>query len=315
MNSAVSETAEMPDHAQALRAERRLLWFSTISSAIFAVFAIAWGWSAASQVIVLDGMYVLVGVLLGGLSLHAAGLIERGPTVGHPFGREALAPAVVGIQGLVLLGTLGYAFLDSLQVIATGGSDTRLGAALVYSVVSAVAAAVVWRVLRRDGGSSELVAAEAAAWLAGLLLSVGMFAGFLAAILLEGTAAEVVVPYVDPGMAVVAALAIAPTPLRMLRDVYRELLEGAAPPEVSGPIERTVAEVSRGFGLPDPTVRIGKLGRKVYLMIDFVVADDGAWSISDADRVRRALVEQLREPGRTLWITVGLHTDPEWDAL
>lgn len=312
LNLAVATVGE-PDPTRVPHGERRLLWVSTTSSAVFAVLAIAWGWWADSQLIVLDGMYVLIGVLLGGLSLQAAVLIERGPTAGYPFGREALAPAVVGMQGLVLIGALGYAAIDALQVIVTGGSETQLGAALLYAVVSAAVSLVVWLVLRRGSTASDLVAAEAAAWLAGLLLSLGMFAGFVVAILSERTKAEVIVPHVDPGLVVVAALAIAPTPVRMLREVYREMLEGAAPPAVSEPIEQTVAEVGRGFGLPDPTLRITKLGRKVYVEVDYLVADDAQWSISDADRVRREIGLRLRDPGRTLWLRVELHTDPQWD--
>lgn len=294
--------------------EQRLLLFSTVSAGVFAVMAILWGWLADSQIIVLDGVYALIGVLLGGLSLRAAVLVERGPTTLFPFGREALIPAVVGVQGLVLLGSLGYAALDALQVIVTGGSDTALGAALGYAVASSAVSVVVWRVLLRGSGSSGLVAAEAAAWLAGLLLSLGMFVGFLLAILLDGTEAEAVVPYIDPGMVIVAAVAIAPTPLRMLRQTYRELLEGAATPEVAGPVGGAVAQVSQEFGLPVPTVRISKLGRKVYVEVDYLVAE-GEWSIGDADKVRGILLERLREPGRTLWITVGLHVDAQWDAV
>jgi predicted Co/Zn/Cd cation transporter (cation efflux family) len=48
--------------------------------------------------------------------------------------------------------------------------------------------------------------------------------------------------------------------------------------------------------------------------VDYLVAE-GDWAVSDADNVRRLLMERLREPGRTLWITVGLHTDPRWDAV
>jgi predicted Co/Zn/Cd cation transporter (cation efflux family) len=270
------------------------------------------GWWAESQVIVLDGVYALIGVLLGGLSLRASVLVERGPTVCYPFGREALAPLVVGVQGLVLLGSLGYAVLDAVEVVLTGGSETAFGSALGYSVASAAVGFVLWRVLRRHR-SSELVAAEAAAWLAGVLLSLGMFVGFLTALLLDGTPAAGIVPYIDPGMVIVAVMAIAPTPLRMLRQTAREMLEGAPPAEVADPISSVVHDLSRERGLPEPTVRIGKLGRKIYLEVHYLVAEDAGCSIAEADKVRRVLLQRLQQPGRTYWITVELHTDPAWD--
>ncbi len=308
----MSLAADEPRRAGDARTEQRLLRLSTISAGLFAAMAISWGWLAASQVIVLDGVYALIGVLLGGLSLRAAVLVERGPTVRYPFGREALAPLVVGVQGLVLLGSLGYAVLDAVEVLLTGGSATAFGSALAYSVASATIGFVLWRVLRRHR-SSELVAAEAAAWLAGVLLSLGMFVGFLAALILDGTSAAGIVPFIDPGMVIVAAVAIAPTPLRMLRQTAREMLEAPRPAEVADPIRSVVHDLSRQRGLPEPTARIGKLGRKIYLEVHYLVAEDAGYSLAEADIVRRVLLQRLQQPGRSLWITVELHTDPAWD--
>lgn len=296
-----------------VRSEQRMLRLSTVSAAVFSAVAVTWGVLASSQVIVLDGVYALIGVLLGGLSLRAAVLVERGPTARYPFGREALAPLVVGVQGMVLVGSLAFAVIDAIEVIATGGSETEFGSALVYAVASTVAGLLIWQALVRGGHGSELVAAEAAQWRAGTLLSVGMIAGFASAIALTNTAWDAIVPFIDPAMVIVAALFIAPTPVSMLAQMYNELLEGAVPSELAAEVEAEVVEVSRDYGLPDPTIRVGKLGRKIYVEIDYLVAE-GEWSVSDADRIRRRLVERLREPGRLLWITVELHTDPTWDV-
>lgn len=300
--------------SDALRTEQRLLGLSTFSAAAFAVVAVLWGILADSQVILLDGMYAIIGVLLGGLSIRAAVLVQRGPTPHYPFGREALAPLVVAVQGLVLLGSLIFAVMDAAGVIADGGSQTSFGSALIYAVASAAVGALIWQVLSRRADGSELVAAEAAQWYAGVLLSLGMFVGFGAALLLTGTSWDGIVAYIDPVMVIVAAVSIAPTPLRMLRQTYRELLEGVAPIEVSEPVRATVAQVSDEYGLPGPSTRIGKLGRKLYVEVDYLVEDDGGWTISDADHVRRILLARLREPGRLLWLNVELHTDPDWDA-
>ncbi len=299
--------------AAALRTERRMLVLSTTMAALFALVGIVFGLLADSQVILLDGVYALVGVLLGGLSLRVARLVERGPTPSYPFGREALAPLVVGVQGLVLVGSLGYAVLDATSTILGGGSETSFGAALIYAVASAAGAFVIWRILVRAGRESELVAAEAAQWYAGVLLSVGMFFGFGGALLLVGTRFGGVVPYIDPGMVIIAAALIVPTPLRMLAQTYRELLEGAPPPHIAEPVEAVIHEVSREYGLPEPSLLMGKLGRKLYVEIDYLVPA-GRWTINDADTVRRELMQRLAEPGRMLWINVELHTDPDWDA-
>ncbi|MGB7980009.1 MAG: hypothetical protein WCF36_04365 [Candidatus Nanopelagicales bacterium] len=77
----------------------------------------------------------------------------------------------------------------------------------------------------------------------------------------------------DPVLDLVAAGLILPTPVRMLRKAFRDLLEGVPDPSVTEPTHVAIADVRTGFGLPQPTTRIGKLGRKEYLELDFVVGN------------------------------------------
>lgn len=140
-----------------------------------------------------------------------------------------------------------------------------------------------------------------------------MLIGFGLAVILERTAWAWLAPYVDPALVLVAAVLILPTPVRMLRQAYRELLEGTPTDDVTAPIHEAVTRLQADEGLPEPQLRIGKLGRKVYVEIDVLVPDDGQWSVSDADRMRRRLMAELDRPGQVLWLNVELHTDPGWD--
>ncbi|HEX6887438.1 MAG TPA: cation transporter [Candidatus Nanopelagicales bacterium] len=306
--------ADQPASPDPVRREQRALLLSAGFALVLAVAGVVWGLAVASQVILFDGLYSLLGFALSWLGLRAAALVERGPTPRYPFGREALAPLVVAVQGLVLLGTFGYAAIDAVGVILDGGSRTEVGPALAYAVLTLAACVVADVVLRRMQGDSDLVAAEAVQWRAGVVLGVAMVVGFGVAVLLARTGQADLAAFVDPVLVLVAAALILPTPVAMLRRAFRELLEGAPDHEVTGPIHAAIAAARSEFGLPEPTTRIGKLGRKVYVELDFLVDAQGAWSVDDADRVRRRLLTDLAEPGRLLWINVELHTDPAWDA-
>ena len=255
-----------------------------------------------------------MGFALSWFGLRAAALVAAGPTPSYPFGREALAPLVVAAQALVLAGTFGYAAVDAVGVILDGGGETEVGSALVYSVLSLLAAMVVRQVLVRWRAGSDLVAAEVDQWHAGVILGVAMVIGFAVAVALEGSAWSNLAPFVDPVLVLVAAGLILPTPVRMLRQAFRELLEGVPDASVTDPIHAAITRVRTGFGLPEPITRIGKLGRKVYLELDFLVGEDQGWVLDDADRVRRDLIEELARPGQLLWVNVELHTDPGWDT-
>jgi predicted Co/Zn/Cd cation transporter (cation efflux family) len=296
------------------RLEARSLWLSSAAGLVLAILALVWGVVAESQVILFDGVYASLGFVLSWFGLRAAALVQAGPTPRYPFGREALAPLVVAVQALVLLGTFGYAAIDAVLVIAAGGSETAIGSAFAYSIVTLVAVLVLWIVLRRRQAVSDLVAAEVTQWGASVVVGVAMVVGFGAAVAIRSTSYAWFRAYVDPTLVLVAAALILPTPVLMLRHAFRELLEGVPDPEVSAPIEAAVAGVRADLGLPQPNTRIGKLGRKVYVELDFVVGEDDGWSVADADRIRRRLMGELDLPGQLLWLNVELHTDPAWDG-
>lgn len=281
---------------------------------VLAGVGIVWGWAVSSQVILFDGLYSMIGFVLAGFALRAAALVEQGPTPHYPFGREALAPLVVAVQALVLLGTFGYAAVDAVGVILVGGSQTEVGPALAYSILSLVACIAAYLVLVRMQEGSDLLAAEAVQWRASVVLGVAMTIGFGVAVALTGTTWSGAAPYVDPVLVLVAAALILPAPIRMLRQSFRELLEGAPDEEITDPIHAAIDRARVDSGLPQPTVRVGKLGRKVYLELDFLVGEGEGWTVDHADQVRRRLLTELAEPGRLMWINVELHTDPAWDS-
>lgn len=64
------------------------------------------------------------------------------------------------------------------------------------------------------------------------------------------------------------------------------------------------------FGLPQPLVRMAKVGPKPYVEIDIVVSADV--TVGEEDRVRRAIRTRLADLPYDLWISVELSADPSW---
>ena len=114
--------------------------------------------------------------------------------------------------------------------------------------------------------------------------------------------------YVDPVLVLVACAVLAPTPLRLLRSGTVELLEGEPPAEITDAVQGVVDDVRQRFGLDEPIVRLHKLGRKLYVEVDFVV-EPGEWDVSEEDAVRRAVVDGLVPLGLDVWAYVELTTD------
>lgn len=289
--------------------EQSALRLSLAASLVIAVVAVVWGLAANSQVILFDGAYTLIGMALTGLAMAASRIVASGPTKRFPFGLEALTPIVIGVQGIALLGTIAYAALEAVRVILDGGSEVAAASVALYGTFTAVVSLVVYRRMRTADPASDLLDAEARAWWAGLLLSVVVGVGALGAVGLRAAGFSGVEPFVDPVLVLVANALLLPTPMAMLRTTLVELLEGAPRREVAEPVERAVAEVRAEFDLPEPILRVSKVGRKLYVEVDFVVTD-GRWDVAGEDRVRHAVDDRLRRLPYDVWLNVELTTDP-----
>lgn len=319
VNDAELPAAELADaeHEAILVDEQRSIVLSLIGAVVLAGLGIAWGIAIDSAIILLDGVWGLIGLALSAVTLRVTMLVDQGPSSRYPFGREALGPLILGVQGLVLAGALTYAAIDAVQVIIDGGSQTPFGSALLYAVISFIGAFGIYLYMRTRSTHSELVRAEAAQWVSGALLSMAMLVGFAAGALMHGTQWQHASDYIDPVLVIVAALILAPIPVGMLRTMFNELLEGAPGPVVEAPIRAAIEAACTHFHLPQPqAVRIGKLGRKVYAEVDFLIHDDphDRWTVEEADRIRRFIMEHADQPGQSLWLNVELHVDPDWDA-
>ncbi|WP_245603691.1 cation transporter [Intrasporangium oryzae] len=302
---------EMTDAAQD-RASYGALRLSVVAGAVSAVLAVVWGLAAGSRVILFDGVSAGIGLVMSLLSLAAARAAAAGDSPAFPYGRQAMLPMAIGAQGIARLGFTAYAVTDAVLVILAGGDDVETGSALLYAAVAAVLCIGVALRLRTPARRDELVAAEELGWRIASLLSVAILVGFsVVALLPEGDAKATAGRYVDPVLVLVVSLIVLPAPLRLVRTMFRELLEMRPPEAIETPARAAVTEVCASMGLHEPVIRMTKTGARLYLEVDHVV-EVGEWDVSRIDRLRAALLERLAAPTYAVWLNVELSCDPTW---
>jgi predicted Co/Zn/Cd cation transporter (cation efflux family) len=290
--------------------ERRALGVSMACGLVLAAVGIAIGVITGSQIILFDGFYTFLGIGLSWMAIRVSQLVANGPTSRYPFGREALTPLIIGLEGVALLATCSYATFNAVLTIVDGGSKLPSGWGVGYASVALVVPTGLWWWLRSTARRSELVAAEATQWLAGGVLGLGMLVAFIFANLILGTQWSPAARYVDPGLVIVACLVFVMPPMRMIRSTFIELVEGSPDTDLQGPARAVVDEISSQFGLGEQHLRMTKIGRKFYVEIDFVV--DPAWNVRQSDEVRRALSDKLESLPHDLWLTVEFTADRSW---
>ena len=290
--------------------EARALRLSVYASIVVGVVGVVWGLLVDSRIVLFDGVFTIFGTALSGLSLLASWAAGLDANERYPFGRGAVIPVAILIQGAALMATLVYAAVDSVSLILAGGSDAAPLSVVGYGLVTLLIAIGVAIALPRLAPQSELAAAEVAQWRAGAVLSGIIATGAAAAAAAAAAGLHQVVAYADPALVLLAVGVMAPVPWRLLRSGGREILEAAPPADVREAIE-AAAELTRAeFDLPPPLVRATKLGRRLYVEVDFLV-DAGDWDVAEEDRVRRSLIRALAPLELEIWANVELTTDPE----
>lgn len=290
--------------------EARALRLSVYASLLVGVVGVVWGLVADARIVLFDGIFTIFGTALSGLSLLASWAAGLEPDERYPFGREAVIPVAIVVQGAALTATLFYAAFDSISLLLAGGTDAAPASVVGYGVLTLVVAIAVMLGLPRLAPRSELAAAEADQWKAGALLSAIIAVGAAAATGADALGWDAVVRYADPVLVLVAVAVLSPVPWRLLTSGGREILEAAPPAEVSRGIEAEARRVAGEFGLGEPIVRATKLGRRLYVEVDFLVGA-GEWDVSEEDKVRRSLIAGLDPLGYDVWANVELTTDPD----
>lgn len=292
-------------------AERRGLLASIVVSGALGVVGIVWGIAAGSQMILLDGVYAIVGILVSAILLVGAAVARSEPSERYPFGKESVAPMVIGIQGFVLAATLFYAAVEGVFTIVDGGSDVTAGWGLLYAGVATAGSLAFWAWMRPRVGSSDVLASEAEAWKVAALRGVGMMAGFALMFLLAGSRWDDAVPYVDPAMVIVTCLVFLPAAVRMIGSTFVELMEGAPPRALQRRAEGRVAEVLERFGVDEAVVRMTKVGPKLYVEVEGFADPDV--TVREEHRLRTALERELEGLPLSIWLNLELIPQPAVD--
>ena len=288
--------------------DRRYLLASMWASGVLGALGVVWGIASRSQMVLLDGAYAVVGILLSWLLLRASSLAERGPTAKYPYGFQAATPAAVGIQGFVLLATLLYAMYEAVLSIRSGGSEVTAGWAIAYGVIITAASIVFTSWITRAAGASDVLIAESSAWRLATWRGVGMVIGFAALAVIERSSWSDVGPYVDPVMVLVSCALLVGSPLAMIRGTVVELLEGAPGAHILDPIVRALDEVRAEHGFDEPELYVAKVGPKLY--VEVAASADADMTITQEQTARDQLKQLLEPVPYDIWLTLELRPRP-----
>ncbi|WP_448141747.1 cation diffusion facilitator family transporter [Stenotrophomonas bentonitica] len=303
--------------------EQGVLRLSIAASLGVAAIAVAFGLFANSSLIIFDGIYGLIDVVMTWLSLLVVRLISMSTNVDalqsrlnqrFTMGFWHLEPIVLGVSGTLMIGAALYAAVNAVDALMSGGREIALGPAIVFAVISIIVESGLALFVRRANRSigSEFIALDAKNWVVAASMSAAYLVAFVGGWLLRGTDWAWLVPYIDPAILLVVCLFVVVAPLGTVRQALSDILL-ITPVDLQAHVDEVARGIVAKHGFIEHRSYVAKVGRGDQIELFFVVpADDPPRPLVEWDQLRDEIGEALGEESTDRWLTIMFTTDREW---
>ncbi|UTR08623.1 cation transporter [Evansella sp. LMS18] len=298
-----------------IKTEKGILTISVYSAVVFSVAGVLLGILSMSQMILFDGLYSFISVVLSLLSLGAAQYIRKNDFQRFPFGKEIIEPIVLIVKYTVILVLCSGAFISAAAALFTGGRETALGYALLYAVLSAGGCYIVYKFLNRKQQTirSGFIKAEANQWKMDMYLSFAVLGGFIVTALASAAGFSFITPYMDPVMVLLVSGYFIKVPLTEIVKAFKEVLEMAPDKEIQQQISGTIKKVTAHHNFEESFLRVSKVGSKLYVEVDFVLqTESNVKTVEQQDQVREEIADGIKKINYDKWLSVSFTKDRKW---
>ncbi len=298
-----------------MKLENKILKLSVVGALFFALFGIAWGWALNSDMIIFDGLYSFISVMLSMLSLYINNYMAKRDFEKFPFGKHILEPIVISIKSLIIAIMCLYSLVGAIKTIVAGGNNLEFGLAIIYSVVSVIGCGAIslYMKLKSKALSSELIKAEFTQWLMDTSLSTAVLVAFIVAIIISNTKLNFLNPYIDPVMTAVVSLVCIRIPIKGFIESFKEVICVKADDEINDDIYVLVKEIEEEYNFEDSIARVSKIGRELRIEIDFIYNKDSKLKTLDQmDNVREEINDAIKHIDYKKWLNVSFTGNKKW---
>lgn len=298
-----------------MKLENKILKLSVVGALFFALFGIAWGWALDSDMIIFDGLYSFISVILSMLSLYINNYMAKRDFEKFPFGKHILEPIVISIKSLIIAIMCLYSLVGAIKTILTGGNNLEFGLAIIYSIISVIGCGAIslYMKVKSKSLSSELIKAEFTQWLMDTSLSTAVLVAFIIGIIISNTKLNFLNSYIDPGMTAVVSLVCIRIPIKGFIESFKEVICVKANDEINDDIYVLVKEIEEEYKFEESITRVSKVGRELRIEIDFIYNKDSKLKTLDQmDNVREEINDAIKHIDYKKWLNVSFTANKKW---
>ena len=274
----------------------RILFISTLGALTFSVTGIFLGIISNSDMVLLDGLYAVLSLLISALSLFTSITIKKPNRESFPFGKYIFQPLTIVFNSSILLLLCVLSLISSIYAIMQGGRNINANIGLFYGIFSLIGCGVICLLLSKNRKKSDLIYAEMLQWLLDTFVSFGLVLGFILMFILKYTKFDWLIPYIDPFLVLIAGIILIVMPIRLLYKNGKEIISMSASEEVQYDIYNIVKKKNIEYNIRDEDIRISKMGQVIYIDLQNIV-DRNSYiqTIEQADVYRNEIIEEINQ--------------------
>ncbi|MBQ9060012.1 MAG: cation diffusion facilitator family transporter [Firmicutes bacterium] len=254
-----------------LKLEKKILRISLAGSIAFLVGEVVFALITRSMAILMDCVYDLADLVMIGPFLALVPLLYRSETEKRPYGFSQVESLFVLIKYMILLALDAVLIVESIQLILAGGNRVNASAVAYFELAVSLGCFLMYLMLSRMNKkfSTPSLKAELFIWKldAASTLAVGL--AFVLGLILSHTKFAFIVPYVDPGIAVILAIVLIKEPVTMIVGSIRNLMLFAPEKEIFEQIHDVCEKHMRGYDCKVTFLDVIRTGRKLWVNLYF----------------------------------------------
>lgn len=281
-----------------VKREERLLRFSFVCSLLFTIAEVAMALILHSYAILMDGIYDVADLVLLGPFLVLIPLLYKPVTEKHPYGYSQFESVFIIIKYGILLFAMIWMIFENIRSILNGGHVVNYNGVAVYELIIGFLCVAVYFILRFMSRKSRTptIMAELFLWKQDIVSSMGLAAGFFSQIVLSGTPARWIVPYMDSIIAIVMACFLIWEPIRSIVQGLRELVLLAPDDKMMAQIREAVDTTLVDYSYSCSFLDVIQTGRKIWVEV-YMTPDQvsGTIDIRHWAAIRAKIRRLLRE--------------------
>lgn len=279
-----------------IRLEKRILKISLAGSAAFLLAECIMAFVTGSHAVLTDCVYDIADMVMLGPFLILVPLLYKPVTEKRPYGFSQVESLFIMIKCGLLIFITSQLVIESIRMIIDGGHTVNAGVIAVFELAVSALCVIMYCFLRHLNKrySSPTVKAEIYIWKLDALSTLGVGGAFVIQLLLQRTPLDWLVPYVDPGIAMIMGLILLKEPVSMFLEVIRSLILFAPKKEVVEHVRQIAYESLEKYEFQIHFLDVIKTGRKLWIEV-YILQKDDLISVKALKTAHDEIMEDLKK--------------------